>query len=53
MYSMYVQAQVKGSENKIMRQIFRPAYNKGDNEMIPGAVQRSPGIYLMTEENLS
>ena len=23
---------------------------KGDNEMIPGAVLRSPGIYLTTEE---
>ena len=27
------------------------ANNKGDNEMIPGAVHRSPGIYLTAEEN--
>ena len=26
--------------------------DKADNEMIPGAVHRSPGIYLTTEENL-
>ena len=28
------------------------ANDKGDNEMIPGAVQRSPGIFLTAEENL-
>ena len=28
------------------------ANDKGDNGMIPRAVQRSPGIYLTTEENL-
>ena len=28
------------------------SYDKGDNEMIPGAVHRSPGICLKTEENL-
>ena len=28
------------------------ANDKGDNEMIPGAVHRSPGIYLTAEENL-
>ena len=28
----------------------RSTINKGDNEMIPGAVQRSPGIYLTAEE---
>ena len=27
------------------------ANDKGDNEMIPGAVQRSPGICLTAEEN--
>ena len=27
------------------------ANNNGDNEMIPEAVHRSPGIYLTTEEN--
>ena len=27
------------------------ANDKGDNEMIPGAVHRSPGICLMAEEN--
>ena len=27
--------------------------DKGDNEMILGAVYRSPGIYLTAEENLS
>ena len=27
------------------------ANGKGDNEMIPVDVHRSPGIYLMTEEN--
>jgi hypothetical protein len=26
------------------------ANDKGDNEMIPGAVHRSPGIYLTAEE---
>ena len=25
--------------------------DKGDNEMMPGAVHRSPGIYLKAEEN--
>ena len=25
--------------------------NKGDNEIIPGVVYRSPGIYLRAEEN--
>ena len=29
------------------------ANDKGDNEMIPGAVHRSPGICLTAEENLS
>ena len=29
------------------------ANDKGDNEMIPGAVYRSPGICLTAEENLS
>ena len=27
------------------------ANDKGDNEIIPGAVYRSPGIYLAAEEN--
>ena len=27
------------------------ANDKGDNEMMPGAVHRSPGIYLSAEEN--
>ena len=27
------------------------ANDKGDNEMIPGAVHRSPGIYLTVEES--
>ena len=27
------------------------ANGKGDNEMIPGAVDRSPGIWLIAEEN--
>ena len=27
------------------------ANDKGNNEMIPGAVQRSPGIYLTAERN--
>ena len=29
------------------------ANDKGDNEIIPGAVHRSPGIYLTVKENLS
>ena len=29
------------------------ANDKGDNEMIPGAVHKSPGICLIAEENLS
>ena len=29
------------------------ANDKGDNEMIPGAMHRSPGISLKAEENLS
>ena len=29
------------------------ANDKGDNEMILGAVHRSPGIYLTAKENLS
>ena len=28
------------------------AYDKGDNEMLPEAVHRSPGICLTDEENL-
>ena len=28
------------------------ANDKGDNEMIPGAVHRSPGVYLIAEANL-
>jgi hypothetical protein len=29
------------------------ANDKGDNEMILGVLHRSPGIYLIAEENLS
>ena len=36
---------------RVSRQSCLSANNKGDNEMIPGAVPRSPDIYLTIEEN--
>ena len=33
--------------------VTRVANDKGDNEMILGAVHRSPGIYFTAKENLS
>ena len=35
----------------VSSQLRLPANDKGDNEMIPGAVHRSPGIYLTAEDN--
>ena len=37
----------------IVASVTSVANDKGDNEMIPGAVHRSPGICLTAEENLS
>ena len=36
---------------RVSRQSYLLANDKGDNEMILGAVYRSPGIYLTAEEN--
>ena len=30
---------------------FQSSNDKGDNEMIPGALHKPPGIYLTVEEN--
>jgi hypothetical protein len=38
---------------QMFQQSHLSANDKGDNEMIPGAVNRSPGIYFTVEENLS
>ena len=35
---------------RVSRQSHVSANDKGDNEMIPGAVHISPGIYLTVEE---
>ena len=39
------------SERPLATSVPSVANVKGDNEMIPVAVHRSPGIYLTTEEN--
>ena len=36
---------------RVSRQTHLSAKDKGDNEMIPGSVQRSLGVYLTTREN--
>ena len=41
----------KGHLSRVSRQYRLSATIKGDNEMIPAAVHRSPDIYLMTEGN--
>ena len=41
----------KGLLPREPRQSFLSANVKGDNEMIPGTVHRSPGIYLTAEKN--
>ena len=41
----------KGHLPQVSCQSHLPANDKGDNEMIPGAVHRTPGIYLIAEEN--
>ena len=35
----------------LSRQSRQSTNDKGDNEMIPGVVHISPGIYLIVEEN--
>ena len=40
-----------GQLPRVSRQSRISANDKSDNEMIPRAVQRSPGIYLTAEEN--
>ena len=42
--------QAKGHLPRVSRQSRLSANDKGDNEMIPGAVHRAPGIYLTAEE---
>ena len=42
-----------GDFPQVSRQSRLAANNKGDNEMKPGAMHRSPGIYLIAEENLA
>ena len=37
--------------SRVSRQSSLSANDKGDNDMIPGAVHRSSGIYLTAEEN--
>jgi hypothetical protein len=41
----------KGYLPQVPRQSHLSANNKGDTEIIPGAVHRSPGSYLTPEEN--
>ena len=41
----------KGHLHRVSRQSGLLANDKGDNEMIPRAVHRSPGIYLTVKEN--
>ena len=41
----------KGHLPRVSLQSRLSANGSGDNEMIPGAVDRSPGIYLTAEEN--
>ena len=41
----------KGHLPRMCHQSRLRANDKGDNEKIPGAVHRSPGIYLTAEEN--
>ena len=36
---------------RVSRQSRPSANDKGDNEMIPGALHRSPGIYFKAEKN--
>ena len=43
-------ALVKGHFPRVSRQSRLSANDKGDNEIIPGAVHRYPGIYLTAEE---
>ena len=40
------------TESHLPRVSLQSANDKGDDEMIPGTVHRSPGIYLTAEENL-
>ena len=42
---------VNGHLPRVSRQSHLSVNDKGDNEMIPKAVQRSPVIYLTAEEN--
>ena len=42
---------VKGHLSRVSRQSHISANDKGDNEMIPEAMHKSPGIYLTPEEN--
>ena len=42
----------KGHLPQVSRQSFLLTYDKSD-EMIPGAIHGSPGIYLTAEESLS
>ena len=39
------------SQRPLALSVASVVYDKGDNEMIPGAVHRSPGICLRAEEN--
>ena len=41
----------KGHLPRVLRQSRLSAKDKGDNELIPGTLHRSSGIYLMAEEN--
>jgi hypothetical protein len=43
---------VKSHLPQVLHQSRLSANDKGDNEMIPGAVHRSPSIYLTAEEKL-
>ena len=41
------------SQRSLDPSVMSVANDKGDNEMIPGDVHRSPGICLITEENVT
>ena len=46
-----VQVPVQKALTPSVTSVTSVANNKGHNEMIPGAVYRSPGIYLTAEES--
>ena len=52
-YQLLSRFLANGHLHRVSRQLRLSADDKGENEMIQGALHRSPGIYLTAEENLS